>query len=37
MLTDRMVATGLTTPWPEMSGAEPVGCGLVGNVLWENS
>jgi hypothetical protein len=24
MLTDRTVAMGLTMPWPEMSGAEPV-------------
>lgn len=24
MLMDRMVATGLTIPWPAMSGAEPI-------------
>jgi hypothetical protein len=24
MLTERTVAMGLTMPWPEMSGAEPV-------------
>jgi hypothetical protein len=34
MLTDRMVATGLTMPWPEMSGAEPVELLLVGE-LWK--